>query len=148
MVHARDWHSCAVRRLERPPASSPTIGLPAARALKTGCPVADLDDDDCCLLKEIRMMTLLGLAVVGATIWVAMDASGRDWSDNRFADASWKWVAGVLLLWFVAIPLYLVHRRRVPGTGSAAGPVVAAGAFTAPEKPEAASKSVPPPGRR
>jgi uncharacterized BrkB/YihY/UPF0761 family membrane protein len=94
------------------------------------------------------MMTLLGLAVVGATVWVAMDASGRDWSDNTFADASWKWVAGVLLLWFVAFPLYLVHRRRVPRTGFAAGPVVAADAFTTPERPEAASKSVPPPGRR
>jgi hypothetical protein len=57
-------------------------------------------------------------------------------------------VAGVLLLWFVALPLYLVHRRRVPRTGSPAGPVVAAGAFTTPEKPEVASKSVPPPGRR
>jgi uncharacterized BrkB/YihY/UPF0761 family membrane protein len=94
------------------------------------------------------MVTLLGLAVLGATVWVAIDASGRDWSDNTFADASWKWVVGVLLLWFVALPLYLVHRRRAPRAGSAAGPVVAAGAFAAPEKPEAVSKSVPPPGRR
>jgi hypothetical protein len=94
------------------------------------------------------MMTLLGLAVLGATIWVARDASGRDWRDNKFADASWKWVAGMLLLWFVAFPLYLVHRRRVPRASSAAVPIVATSAFAAPERPEAASQSVPPPGRR
>jgi hypothetical protein len=51
---------------------------------------------------------------VATTIWVGVDASGRDWSNQGFANATWKWVVGLLLLWIVAFPIYLVQRNRVP----------------------------------
>jgi len=87
------------------------------------------------------MTGLIGLLVLGSTALVALDASKRDWSGDGFADAAWKWVVGMLLLWFVALPLYLLHRRRVPllGSGGGNGPVAS---FDAPERPW----SVPPPG--
>jgi hypothetical protein len=57
------------------------------------------------------------LLIVGTTVWVAVDASQRDWRNHSFADATWKWVLGMLLLWIVALPVYLVHRGRVPVKG-------------------------------
>lgn len=89
------------------------------------------------------MTGLIGLLVLASTAGVAVDASKRDWSSDTFADASWKWIVGMLLMWFVALPLYLVHRRRVPLLASGDGALVAAAAsFDAPERPG----SVPPPG--
>jgi hypothetical protein len=58
----------------------------------------------------------MSMLVLGTTIWIAVDASGRDWSSNRFCNATWKWVVGALLLWVVTFPLYLVQRGRVPGS--------------------------------
>ena len=54
------------------------------------------------------------LVIVGTTIWVAVDASRRDWSNNKFANAPWKWIAGSLLLWIVAFPVYLAQRGKAP----------------------------------
>ncbi|WCB92980.1 hypothetical protein DSM104299_01681 [Baekduia alba] len=85
------------------------------------------------------MTLLLGVLMLGSVAWVAKDASERNWSGNTFADASWKWVLGVLLLWFVALPLYFVHRRRVPLLGAGGSDP-----FDTPERPS----SVPPPGSR
>jgi hypothetical protein len=89
------------------------------------------------------MTALLLVVVVGSSIWMGIDASGRDFSANRFADASWKWVVGGLGLWVVAFPVYLVHRNRAPrkGTGPAEPKV------TLSEDP-AAGRSVPPPSTR
>jgi hypothetical protein len=54
------------------------------------------------------------LIVVATTIWVGVDASHRDWSDGSFADKTWKWVVGSLLLWIVVFPVYLVKRGSAP----------------------------------
>jgi heme/copper-type cytochrome/quinol oxidase subunit 1 len=40
------------------------------------------------------MAALVLLVVVGSTIWMGMDASGRDWSENKFARHTWQWVVG------------------------------------------------------
>ncbi len=60
------------------------------------------------------MEAVLLLVIVGTTIWVGVDASHRDWSGHGFANATWKWVVGSLLLWIVAFPVYLAQRGRVP----------------------------------
>jgi hypothetical protein len=60
------------------------------------------------------MQAVIALVIIGTTIWIGFDASGRDWTQNRFCNATWKWVVGCLLLWIVAFPAYLVQRGRVP----------------------------------
>jgi hypothetical protein len=63
------------------------------------------------------MQSLLGipaLVVIGSSVWVGADASQRDLSGDRFADRTWKWVVGCLLLWIVAFPIYLARRNRSP----------------------------------
>jgi hypothetical protein len=35
--------------------------------------------------------------VLATTVWVGVDASGRDWSGDRFANSTTKWVIGMLL---------------------------------------------------
>jgi hypothetical protein len=62
----------------------------------------------------VRVQPLFLLLFVATTIWVGVDASRRDWSDHGFANATWKWIVGLLLLWIVAFPIYLVQRNRVP----------------------------------
>lgn len=61
------------------------------------------------------------LVVIGTTIWVAIDASGRDFSalDGKWALArSWVgWTVGCLLLWIVVFPIYLSQRARAPIRG-------------------------------
>jgi hypothetical protein len=93
--------------------------------------------------KGMLMGLLVMLVVVGSAVWMGIDASARDFSGDRFADATWKWVVGGLGLWVVAFPVYLVRRGRVPrkGAGSVA-PKVTRG-----EDP-ATSGSVAPPSMR
>ena len=62
----------------------------------------------------VGMQALIGLLIVGTTVWVGVDASKRDWRNHGFANATWKWVVGMLLLWIVAFPVYLAQRGRVP----------------------------------
>jgi hypothetical protein len=88
------------------------------------------------------MTGLIGLLVLGSTVLVGLDANRRDWSGDSFADAAWKWVVGMLLLWLVALPVYLVHRRRVPLLGAAAAADMAS--LEAPERPGSGA----PPGMR
>jgi hypothetical protein len=64
-----------------------------------------------------RMFVLLALVVIGTTIWVGIDASQREWSDG-FSPAAW--VLGVLLLWILVFPYYLVRRGKAPLKGSSA----------------------------
>jgi hypothetical protein len=68
----------------------------------------------------------LALTVLGTTVWVVADANQRDWRGNRFADATWKWVLGCLLLWIVVFPIYLVQRTRVQADRSSNRPRVSA----------------------
>ena len=56
----------------------------------------------------------IGFALIGSVVWIAIDAPRRDWEGNRFCDATWKWVLGSILLWYVAFPMYVIMRRRVP----------------------------------
>jgi len=60
------------------------------------------------------MQGLFLVIIVATTVWVGVDASGRDWSNSSFADTTWKWVAGSLLLWIVVFPVYLVKRGAAP----------------------------------
>jgi len=60
------------------------------------------------------MQAIIPLIVLGTTIWIGVDASGRDWSDSSFADKPWKWVVGSLLLWIVVFPVYLFKRNAAP----------------------------------
>jgi hypothetical protein len=65
---------------------------------------------------DVRGVTaVIILLVVGTSVWVGFDARARDWSDNSFADAPWKWVVGSLLLWIVVFPLYLAKRGAAGG---------------------------------
>jgi hypothetical protein len=57
------------------------------------------------------MFEVFALIVVGTAIWVGFDASQREWTDG-FSTAAW--VAGVLLLWIVIFPYYLVRRSKAP----------------------------------
>jgi hypothetical protein len=61
-----------------------------------------------------RMQTIMLLLVVVSAIWVAYDAGQRDWQHSSFANATWKWVAGTLLLWIVVFPIYLFKRGAAP----------------------------------
>jgi hypothetical protein len=54
------------------------------------------------------------LVVIGTTIWMGVDASGRDWSRSGVAKSTVGWVLGSLLLWIVFFPLYLAQRQRAP----------------------------------
>ena len=60
------------------------------------------------------MQTAMLLVVIVTTLWVAYDASQRDWRSSSFANRAWKWVAGSLLLWIVVFPVYLFKRGSVP----------------------------------
>jgi hypothetical protein len=59
-------------------------------------------------------MELLLLLILGTTIWVGVDASGRDFSCSRVARSPVGWVLGSLLPWPVGFPLYLAQRTRTP----------------------------------
>jgi hypothetical protein len=60
------------------------------------------------------MELILLFIVLATTVWVGVDASGRDWSGDRFANSTTKWVIGTLLLWIVVFPVYLARRGRAP----------------------------------
>jgi Protein of unknown function (DUF2510) len=62
--------------------------------------------------------TLVLLTVIGTTIWVGIDASGRDWSAARAsASSAGGWVLACLLLWIVFFPMYLAQRGRARPKG-------------------------------
>jgi hypothetical protein len=63
---------------------------------------------------DASMEAILLLILLGTTIWVAVDANQKDWRNHSFANATWKWVLGMLLLWIVAFPVYLAQRGKVP----------------------------------
>jgi hypothetical protein len=97
-------------------------------------------------------MTVVLLLLVGAaTLWVGIDASKRDFSNARGAKSTVGWVAGMLLLWIVFLPLYLVERNRAPKNGRPAarppaGPLVPAAEGPDPSwTPPVPSSSVGPP---
>jgi hypothetical protein len=104
------------------------------------------------------MTALILLIVLLTTLWMGVDATKRDWSGNKFADTTWKWVVGGLGLWIVAFPVYLVHRDRAPlktdfATGSAfpPAPAPAPDGWIAPGSAGSVpppSASVPPPTAR
>jgi len=64
--------------------------------------------------EERQMRLLASLIVIGTAIWVGVDASKRDWKNDRFATKTAYWVLGSLLLWILIFPTYLIHRTHVP----------------------------------
>ena len=97
------------------------------------------------------MTVVLLLILGGVTVWVGIDASQRDFSNGRGARSTLGWVVGMLLLWIVFLPFYLVERNRAPKKGRPAarppaGPLVPATDGPDPSWiPPAPSSSVGPP---
>ena len=60
------------------------------------------------------MSQLALFVVLGTTIWVGVDAAGRDFSRTSFARSTPMWIFGCLALWIVVFPVYLVQRSKVP----------------------------------
>jgi len=57
----------------------------------------------------------IGFLIQGVcAIWVYSDAQKRDWNGDGFANKPWKWAIGVLLLWIIAFPVYLLRRGKRP----------------------------------
>jgi hypothetical protein len=50
--------------------------------------------------------------VIVTTVWVGIDASGRDYATNSGPSSTGGWLAGCLLLWIIFFPWYLVARSR------------------------------------
>ena len=63
---------------------------------------------------------MIGLLILGvyslSVIWVALDASDRDFSecDNWYWRSTFGWVLACIILWIAYFPLYLSARRKVP----------------------------------
>jgi len=57
---------------------------------------------------------LVVIVVLGSTVWVAVDARGRDWSRSSISGTPGGWALGTLLLWIVFFPLYLAARATAP----------------------------------
>jgi heme/copper-type cytochrome/quinol oxidase subunit 1 len=94
------------------------------------------------------MGALILLVIVTSTIWMGLDASGRDWSHNRFARHTWQWVVGGLGLWIVAFPVYLASRNGAPRKGSPLTASTPRADWSRPEAPSGAPPSrpsIPPP---
>jgi uncharacterized membrane protein len=54
------------------------------------------------------------MVVLGSTIWLAVDANQRDWSQAKFWKSTESWVIGCLLLWVVVFPVYIAKRGSAP----------------------------------
>lgn len=59
---------------------------------------------------------------IGSVVWVGVDASKRDFTGSRFANKTWQWVVGSLLVWIIVFPVYLFKRGNAPLRGSQPGP--------------------------
>jgi hypothetical protein len=89
------------------------------------------------------MAGLLALVVIGTTIWVGVDASGRDFSRSGISRSTGGWVLGSLLLWLVFFPLYLGQRGRAPRKGERLVPTTGKAAHLMSWAPPAAAASAP-----
>lgn len=60
------------------------------------------------------------LVILVTAIWVAFDASGRDFSQSKLAKSTAGWFFGTLLLWIIFFPAYLAARGKTPMKAKAA----------------------------
>jgi hypothetical protein len=59
-------------------------------------------------------LVIFGLIAV-SMIWVGFDAKKRDWSQKRHgAKTAEGQIIGVVLLWIIFFPIYLIQRRNAP----------------------------------
>jgi hypothetical protein len=65
---------------------------------------------------DVSAFTVL-LVLVPSAVWVYRDASKRDWTSNKIANKPWQWAFAVFAVWIIAVPLYLLLRRRRPILG-------------------------------
>ena len=96
------------------------------------------------------MNQVILLVVLGTTVWVGVDASGKDFSRSSFARSTALWVFGCLALWIVVFPVYLVLRRNAPPKRGARASSTGGWAPPSPSltsQAPSAPSSVPPPGR-
>jgi hypothetical protein len=61
-----------------------------------------------------RMSILLFDLAVRSVLaaWVFTDVRKRAWDDGGLANKPWVWALGVGTIWYVALPLYLLRRRK------------------------------------
>jgi len=86
------------------------------------------------------------IVLVASAVVVFVDASARDWRDNRWAKGPLVWSVGVLGFWIGVVPLYLDQRSKAPlKQGPRGSPPRAAPKPAAQAGPDT-SGSVPPPG--
>ena len=73
------------------------------------------------------------IVVIVSTVWVGIDASGRDFSNARGAGprTTAGWVAGALVLWILFFPWYLIARSRA-STAVPTDPPAASGWYSDP----------------
>jgi hypothetical protein len=57
--------------------------------------------------------------VTASSLWVAFDSNSRDWSGAKGPQTRTGQAVGVLLLWPVFFPLYVIQRRRRPARNTA-----------------------------
>jgi hypothetical protein len=61
---------------------------------------------------------IITLAVIASAIWVYFDMQKIGMEDENTKDAligkrlAWRWAAGVLLLWLIFFPYYLIKRNE------------------------------------
>jgi hypothetical protein len=60
------------------------------------------------------------IVTIGATIWVGVDASKRDWKrplrgrKRFFCSNTFQWTLGSALFWLIVFPIYLAQRNDAP----------------------------------
>src|SRR4051812_15982058 len=97
-------HPCGLHSPRSPAREERVMAVETAVAMTAALPLAALSG-----------ATAFWLALVlASTIWVGVDAGKRDWSSDKFASGPTVWVIGMLFLWIIVLPVYLVKRGRVP----------------------------------
>src|SRR5436190_15897882 len=85
-----------------------------------------------------------GLLLV-ATVWVAIDAGKRDWSNDKFAKSQTVWIVGMVFLAVIVFPIYLFKRGGAPLKESASGALAPSAVGTASLPAPAYNAAGPPP---
>jgi hypothetical protein len=60
------------------------------------------------------MAFIIILIYLVTILWVAIDSSKRDWSENKYWRSTIAWVISCFVLWIVYFPTYLFARKKAP----------------------------------
>ena len=65
------------------------------------------------MIGPLEAATILMLVVwPGTIIWVAIDANNRDWPTGSLFKSAGGWCLGLVLLWVIVFPTYLIQRGK------------------------------------